>query len=351
VSFERPTLSALREQSRADIAARLSGVDPALRRTLARVLADAMAALAHHQYGYLDWIALQVIPATAEGVYLDRWARIVGLPRKAPTAAGGGVTATGTDGIAIPAGTTLTRSDGVVYAVTADAVIDAGTATLSVLAQSAGAAGDLDAGAALTFVTAIPGVTGTAMVDAGDITGGGPAESDDALRGRLIARLSDPPAGGAAHDYVAWALEMPGVARAWVLPLNRGLGTVDVAFVMDGRTDIFPETGDVAAVQAHIDARRPVTADSLVFAPTPAWINVTITGLNSDTSAVRGAIVAELAAQIARDAAPAGTIRRSRLIEAVSRAAGENWHTMTVPSGDVTQAAGELAILGTVTFA
>ncbi len=351
MSFERPTLSALRTQARADIAAKLTGTDPALRRAVFRVLADAMANLAHHQYGYLDWIVRQVIPATAEGAYLDRWCRLVGLTRKPATAAGGAVIATGTDGTAIAAGATLTRSDGVVYAVTAGATITAGTATLTVLAQTAGADGDLDAGAALTFVTAIPGVTGTATVGADGLRGGGPAETDTALRERLIARLSEPPAGGAAHDYVAWALELPGVTRAWVLPLNRGLGTVDVTFVMDGRVDIFPEAGDVAEVQAHIDALRPVTADCIVFAPDPAPIDITITGLSPDSAAVRGAVESELAAQIARDASPAGTIRRSRLMEAVSRAAGENWHTMTVPSGDVTQAAGSLAILGTVTFA
>nr|WP_255569265.1 baseplate J/gp47 family protein [Neoroseomonas alba] len=317
---------------------------------MARVLADAAAALAHHQYGYLDWIARQVIPATAEGVYLDRWCRLVGIQRKPATAAGGLAVATGSNGTPIPAGVTLTRSDGVVYAVTAATSIASGTAALSLLAQGPGIAGNLDAGAALTFATAIPGVTGTATVDADGLTGGGPAESDSALRERLIARLSSPPAGGAAHDYVAWTLEMPGVTRAWCLPLRRGLGTVDVAFVMDDRDDIFPDAGDITPVQAHIDARRPVTANCLVFAPSAAPINVTITGLDPDTAAVRGAIQAELAAQIQRDAVPGGTIRRSRLIEAVSRAAGETWHTMTVPSGDVTQAAGALAILGTVTF-
>lgn len=351
MSFERPTLSALREQSRAAIAARIAGVDPALRQSLSRILADAAAGLAHHQYGYLDWIVRQVIPATAEGVYLDRWCRLVGLSRKPATAAGGLVVATGTNGTAVPLGATLTRSDGAVYAATAAATIASGTASVTVLAQAPGVGGNLDAGAALTFVSAIPGVTGTATVDAGGLTGGGAEEADAALRERLVARLSEPPAGGAAHDYKAWALDITGVTRAWCLPLNRGVGTVDVTFVMDGRVDIFPEPGDVAVVQAHIDALRPVTDDCLVFAPAPSPINVTITGLSPDTLAVRAAIGAELAALITRDAAPGGTIRRSRMIEAISRAAGENWHSMTLPSGDVTQAAGELATLGTVTFA
>ncbi|GGJ14291.1 baseplate J/gp47 family protein [Neoroseomonas lacus] len=351
MSFERPTLSALRVQARADMAARLTGTDAALRRALAMVLAEAFAALAHHQYGYLDHIARQVIPDTAEGVYLDRWCRIVGLARKPATAAGGLVTATGTNGTDIAAGVTLTRSDGVVYAVAALATIASGTAELSVLAATPGADGGLEAGASLTFVTAIPGVTGTATVGLAGLTGGGPEESDTALRDRLRARLSAPPTGGSATDYVAWALEITGVTRAWCLPLNRGPGTVDVAFVMDDREDIFPEPGDVAIVQAHIDAVRPVTANCVVFSPTPAPINVTITGLNPDSAAVRAAIATELAAQIRRDAAPAGIIHRSRLIEAIARAAGESWHTMTVPSADVTQSAGALATLGTVTFA
>jgi uncharacterized phage protein gp47/JayE len=351
MSFERPTLSALRVQARADVAARLPGTDAALRRSLAMVLAEAFAAMVHHQYGYLDFVQRQVIPDTAEGEYLDRWCRIVGLARKPATAAGGLVTATGTNGTTIAEGATLTRSDGVVYAVTAPATIASGTASVSLLAATAGAEGDLEAGASLTFVTAIAGVNGTAIVGADGLTGGGPEESDAALRDRLRARLSAPPTGGSATDYVAWALENTGVTRAWCLPLNRGPGTVDVAFVMDDRVDIFPEAGDVAAVQAYIDTRRPVTADCVVFSPTPAPIAVTITGLNPDTAAVRAAIAVELAAQIRRDAAPAGTIRRSRLIEAISRAAGENWHSMTVPSGDVSQSAAQLATLGTVTFA
>lgn len=351
MSFERPTLSALRVQSRADIAGRLVGIDPALRRALTRVLGDALANMVNGQYGYLDWIVGQVIPASSEGVYLDRWCRLVGITRKPATAAGGAAVVTGTNGTAIAAGATLTRSDGVVYVVTGAATITSGTAILSLLAQSPGDAGNLDGGAALTIVTAIPGVNGTATVDTDGLTGGGPAESDMALRDRLIARLSEPPAGGAAHDYVAWALEVTGVTRAWCLPLNRGAGTVDVVFVMDDRADIFPEAGDVSTVQAHIDALRPVTADCLIFAPTPAPIAVTITELDPDTAAVRAAVQAELAAQIARDASPGGTIRRSRLIEAISRAAGENWNTMTVPSADVTQSSGELATLGTVTFA
>jgi uncharacterized phage protein gp47/JayE len=49
-----------------------------------------------------------------------------------------------------------------------------------------------------------------------------------------------PPQGGASADYLAWLLAQPGVTRAWVFSLNRGAGTVDDAFVMDGRANIIP---------------------------------------------------------------------------------------------------------------
>jgi uncharacterized phage protein gp47/JayE len=119
---------------------------------------------------------------------------------------------------------------------------------------------------------------------------------------------------------------------------------------MDGREDIIPEPADVQAVQEVIDLMRPVTADSVVFAPTPQAVDVIFSELSPNTSAVQAAITEEVLAQIARDAEPGGTLRKSRLNEATSRAAGEGYHTMSVPAGDVTFAAGVIGIPGTVTF-
>jgi uncharacterized phage protein gp47/JayE len=351
MTFPRPTLGTLRDLARSEVAARLPGADPALRRSVVMVLAEAMAGLAHHQYGYLDFIARQVIPDTAGGEYLDRWCRMFGLQRKPATAAGGSVTFTGTDGTPIALGTRLTRGDGVTYATTQAGTIAAGTATIAAAAEAAGEGGNVVAGAALTLMTAIPGLLGTVTVAAGGLTGGGGEEADAPLRERLRSRMGTPPAGGAAHDYVAWALAVPGVTRAWVFPLARGAGTVDVAFVMDGRVNIIPTAGDVADVQAAVDAQRPVTADVLVYAPVAAPLAITITGLTPDNAAIRAAVEAELAAAIRRDSAPGGTIRRSRLIEAISRAAGESHHTLTIPAADVTHAVGQIPVLGTVTYA
>jgi uncharacterized phage protein gp47/JayE len=349
--FARPTLEALRRDTRSFVQAKLPGTEPALRHNLLGILADAEAGLAHQQMGYLDWIVRQVIPDTAEDEFLKRWVRLVGLTPKPATKAAGSVIFTGTPGVPVDLGTQLTQPDGTTYATTSAVTIGGGgSATVPVAAVQGGTAANLAAGVTLTMVTAVPGLFNTATVAAPGLTGGGPAETDAELQARLRLRLSSPPQGGAASDYVAWALSVPGVTRAWAYPQRRGAGTVDVAFVMDGREDIIPEAADVQAVQAVIDLMRPVTADSVVFAPTPQVVNVTFSELSPNTAAVQAAVAEEVRAQIARDAVPGGTLRKSRLIEAASRAAGEGYHTMSVPAGDVTFAAGVIGIPGTVTF-
>ncbi|MFH5926451.1 baseplate J/gp47 family protein [Roseomonas xinghualingensis] len=349
--FARPTLETLRRDTRSFVQSRLPADQPPLRHSMEGILADAEAGLAHQQMGYLDWIVRQVIPDAAEGEFLDRWARLVGLTRKPASQAIGMVIFTGTPGIPIDLGTQLTRSDGTTYATTSAAVIGAsGSASVPVEAVEGGAAANLAPEARLTMLTAVPGLFNTAMVAAPGFTGGGAEEQDAALQARLRLRLSSPPQGGAASDYVAWALSVPGVTRAWAYPQRRGAGTVDVVFVMDGREDIIPTALDIAAVQAVIDERRPVTADSLVLAPTPQAVNVTFSDLSPNTTVVRAAVAEGVLAQIARDAVPGGTLRKSRLIEAASRASGEGYHTISWPAGDVNFAPGVIGIPGTVTF-
>jgi uncharacterized phage protein gp47/JayE len=352
MAFVRPTLDTLRRDARAAFEARLPGADAGLRFSVLSILSDVVAAQTHLTFGHLDWIARQVIPDTAEADFLDRWCGLVGLSRRVATQAAGNVTLSGSPTVVVPSGTRITRADGTAYVTTASATIGGGgTAVVGVEAEAGGDAGNAPAATTLTLSEAIVGVSGVVVVASGGLSGGAGAESDESLRARLVARLSTPPQGGAASDYVAWALSVPGVTRVWVEPQGRGPGTVDVYFVMDGRTDIIPLSGDVAEVQAYIEPLRPVTASVLVIAPVADPLDITIENLSVDTAEVRAAILVELADQLRRDAQPGGTIRRSRLIEAISRASGEVFHDMTIPASDVTAAAGEIFTLGTVTFA
>jgi uncharacterized phage protein gp47/JayE len=81
------------------------------------------------------------------------------------------------------------------------------------------------------------------------VADGSDEESTDELRARLLARLQNPPHGGNATDYEAWAKEVSGVTRAWSYPLELGAGTVTVRFVRDDDASPIPDAGEVAAVQ------------------------------------------------------------------------------------------------------
>ena len=226
----------------------------------------------------------------------------------------------------------LQALDGVQYQTTADATVTVPTATASVAALVAAAAGNRTTGQTLTLTSPIVGVQSSAT--AGALTGGADLESDDDLRARLIDRIQQPPHGGDAHDYVTWALEVPGVTRAWCFPMELGEGTVTVRFVRDDDASLIPDAGEVAAVQAYIDALRPVTAAVTVVAPTAVPLAFSI-AVAPNTAAVKAAVQAELSDLIARESKPGGTIYLSHIRAAISAAVGEDNYTMSAPSAAI----------------
>lgn len=348
MAFTRPTLADLIVRAFTDIQSRLPGIDATLRRSNLNVLSRVHAAAVHGLYGYIQWLALQIIYDTAEGVILERWASIWKVYRIPASFATGTVTLTGTNGVTIPAGTELQRADDALYTVDADVDVAAGTAVVAVTAVEAGQAGNATTGYALTLTTPIGGIAATGT--AGALSGGADAEKDDALRARFIARIQQPPHGGAKHDYEAWALEVPGVTRAWVYPQELGAGTVTVRFVRDNDVSLIPDAGEVATVQTYIDERRSVTAKGCyVVAPVAAPLAFSI-GVTPNTAAVKSAVTAELTDLISRESQPGGTLLLSHIRAAISAAAGETNYNMTAPAADVTNATGHMTTMGVITW-
>jgi len=350
MSFARPDLASLIERAVQDIETRLPGADARLRRSNLNVLARVQSGGLHGLYGYLDWIARQVLPDTADTEQLDRWAAIWGVARKSAEFAAGAVVVTGLSGAVVPAGSVFQASDGQEFIADADATLVSGAVSVAVTASTAGQAGNLDAGVALTLGSPISSVDSAATVAAGGLTGGADAETDDDLRARLLDRIQQPPQGGCAYDYVAWALAVPGVTRAWVTPGELGLGTVTVRFVRDDDASLIPDAGEVATVQAYIEMLRPVTAAVTVVAPVHVPLDLTLS-ITPDTATIRAAITAELADLLRREAEPGGTILLSHLREAISLASGETDHVLTSPAANVTHTTGQMATLGTITWA
>lgn len=348
MTFKTPDLATLIESSETDIEARLPGADARLRNSNLNVLARVLAGGLQGIYSFDDWISKQILPDTAEAETLERQASIWGVTRVPAAFAIGNVTINGTDGSVIPAGTRLRRSDNVEYTTNAEATIASGTATAAMTAAVAAAEANASAAAAVNLVTPIAGVTNAAVIASGGLTGGADAETDPALLVRVLSRIQEPPHGGADFDYVKWALEQPGVTRAWVYPQELGLGTVTVRFMMDDTYgDGIPLAADVTAVQTALDLLRPVTADLTVVAPVAVPLNIVTLSISPSTSTVQTTIEAEVADLILREATPGATILISRLREAISIAAGETDHALADPSADIRHTTGQIAVVGT----
>lgn len=353
--FQRPTLPDLIDRAASDIESRLPGTDARLRRSNLSVLARMHAGAVHGLYGMLDWLSRQVLPDSAEAEYLARWASIWGVSRLAAVAATGSVTLTGTAGSVVPAGTKFQRSDGALFATAAEVTFSTTTASASVTAQVAGAAGNTAANTSLSLVSPISGVQSSAVVASGGLTGGVDSETDERLRARLLARLRQPPQGGAKTDYEQWALAVAGVTRVWVFEGWLGVGSVGLFFVRDDDASIIPDAASVQAVQDYIDARRPVgLAGFKAIAPEAAAQALTIQ-LSPNTSTVQAAVTAELADLFRRESAVedgtgSGKILLSHINEAISIAAGETDHVLVSPSTDITLTKGQIATLGVITW-
>lgn len=299
------------------------------------VHASRLASCAAGQYAHQTWITRQIFPDTADTDYLERHAALRGITRRAATRAGGTATLAGTAGAVLPAGAQMKLGNRF-YTTTADATIDGSlSARVPIVATEAGEQGNCDTTAG-QLMAASAGISSDVVLSA---TGGTDAENDASLLSRLLERIRRPPAGGNRHDYKNWALSVDGVSSAYVYPLRRGLGTVDVAITSANQ---LPSAETLAAVQNYIDAVRPVTAKNVrVLAPeiTRVDVHVQIKLSGADWAAAQRDIQAALVAHF--DAlTPADDVVVSQLEAVISNVAGvvdrvllaprENLHADTV---------------------
>lgn len=345
MSFERPTLKTLIGRIEDDAVSRI-GVSQ-LRRSNANVFSRVLAGAVHGLYGFIEYISKQCFFDTAEDQYLDRWASIFGVKRKAATKASGTIKFSYSgEQVTIPTGTVLQSEDSARYKTTS-AVDSDGVASIEAI--EAGEAGNQTAGDILTLVSPIVGVYSEATIEG--LAGGADAEDDESLRARLLSRARETPAGGAKADYVQWALEVAGVTRAWCFPEESGEGTVTVRFVCDNSSPIVPDETELQKVKDYIDERRPVTAHLTVEAPTLVAVPVTISGLFPATDAVKEAVEAELKELFEREAEPGIRVYLSHIRAAISAATDEEDHTLVSPTSDPVPASNsELLTLGEITW-
>ncbi len=283
--FPVPTLTAIRSRIEADFNTRLQGADSRLPRGVLKVLSFAYGTTCWAIYQFQAWVSRQRLPDTAEDEELARFA-IFGPKPTGSAAATGTATATGIDGSPIDAGTVLQTLDLVLYVTQADAEISGTVATLTLRAAEPGAAGNLDAGTALQFVSPVSGVnSGAAVVTMG---GGLDSETNDSYRGRLLDHLRSPPQGGTADDWAQWAREVAGVTRAWPFIDWTSVGDIGVLFLFDDRDEPIPTADDLATMQAYLDRKRPLMTPVYAVAPVPKPMALAI-ALNPATDVIKAA--------------------------------------------------------------
>lgn len=348
--FQRPSLATLISRIAADLQSNLPGTNPFLRRALISILGNTEAGAVHGLYGYQQWIANQIMMDTCDADTLARWGSILGVPRKAASAATGNVLFTGASGTVVPMGTAITRTDGWTYTTTGDGTLGSGGAVIPVVAATAGSNGDCAAGMTLACVSPVAGVNAGATVDASGIGGGADAESVDAWRLRVLARVQTPPRAGTREDYVEWALEVPGVTRAWAYPQELGAGTVTVRCMTDDAVDgPFPDAATITALQAQLDNTAPVGCTPYAYAPIAAPLDPVI-HIVPDTTILRAQVTAALADLLVREATPGGTIPLTHFADAIGEVEGITDYDLTTPSSAVAEPAGSMTTLGAITW-
>jgi uncharacterized phage protein gp47/JayE len=347
MAFKKPSLAELNARIAADIEL-ASGESATRRGDIYYPFKQALAAAAYSAHSHIDYNREQLFDETADPEHLVRRAADLGIYRVAASRAAGTVSIEANDGVQIPAGETIVKSDRA-YVTTSASTAAEGAAIVALRAVNAGAIDNLAAGETLTLQRTIDGADTTATVI--EISGGTDIEDIERLRARLQERRQNPPMGGRPSDYIQWAKAAHSdVTRAWCFNNENGAGTVVVRFVTDDLETRIPTQAHIDAVTDYIDAERPAgmkgfSVGSLIEKP----LDITFSYLLPNTNAVQQQVEAELLDLIASEVEPGKTLPISRIREAISAAAGEQDHAFDL-SADITSASHEIIALGIITW-
>ena len=352
--YQSPTLSQLVNQGEQQFLSRFPDVK---RHSVVSVLNRINAALSAGEHQHLDWLARQIIPTTADEDYLLEYCAYKGIYRKAASAAQGVIRIEAVSVAEIAEGTSWRDGrSGLTFAAVQTTSVQAGSAEIAVQCTESGSQGNIGAQTQLALMNAILGVKPQATVL--QMSGGTEIESLSALLSRLIQRVQHPPAGGAPHDYVRWALEVNGITRAWCFPRYYGGGTTGVAIVLDNQTDILPTTQDCERVKAYISGHKntvtglwegmPAGNELFVFAPKVKRLDLTIR-LVPATEQLKSTVKSALVS-LFQTLPPGGLLYLSHLRATVSNVIGEMDNSILSLQADVQLDKDQILVLGDITW-
>lgn len=308
----------------------------------------AVAAQVQALYAQADWLAQQCFPQTARDIYLDYHAQMRGLTRTAAVCATGiirfSVRAAAEEILRVPAGTVCMNTLGVRYETLEEGALEPGALSVDVPSRAveAGAAGNCLAGTIVSMSVPPAGIVRCTNPTA--FTGGEDAESDEALRARILDSYRRLPNGANATFYESQAMLHPGVAAAQAVGRARGIGTVDVYVAATAGT---PEEELLAEIAADLQSKREIAVDVAVKAPEERRVDVALEVRAVDYEPVRAAAESALRGYFTGERLGQAVLL-SQLHALLHQVEGlENYHILA-PAADVDAAIGVLPVLGAV---
>lgn len=298
-----------------------------------------------------EWVLDQSFPQTAQGEYLDRHAAMRGI-RRAPASRASGTLRFSVDSpaaleVSIPAGTVCMTADEVRFRTTQGVVLPAGQLSADAAAEALepGASGNAVAGA-VCVLTACP-VAITACTNPAAFSGGCGAESDEALRERILESYRRLPNGANAAWYEQTAMSHDGVAAAKAVGRGRGVGTVDVYIA--GESGL-PDEALLREVETDLQEKREIAVDVQVKAPAARTVDV-----RAAVAVKEGADFEQVKAQAERTLAGLFTGRLlgrpvllAELGNRLYALEGVENYQFTAPAEDVEAGSAVLPVLGTL---
>lgn len=314
MSLTTPTTKEISDNIIAQLEASLNQTIPLLPKSFLRVLAKALAGVFVLLYKYGGFMFLQIFVRTASAnettvngrvlTPLIEWGRLIGVGDPAAATQAElliDITVENQTGT-LPSGSQLVNTDnGVTYITIGSVTLNAAVVQATIRAVSdqadgggAGAIGNLDPGAIVSFANPLANVARNAVVDSQTVTGSD-AEATAAYRQRILDRFQKRPQGGAYADYELWGEEPAGIIN--VYPYTSDCpGQVDIYVEAtpesSGSPDGIPTAAQLQEVLDSIEldenglaSRRPANALANTFPITRTGFDVRVTGLQVDNLA------------------------------------------------------------------
>lgn len=281
-----PTIAEIKQQILDDIESADTSKN-LLPKAVWRILATALAGVQYLAYKLALWLFEQIFTLTMSEAALVKRASEYGITRTPATIWQGTGTATGIDGTVIASGKIATYNN-FAYEIITGATISGGTATVTLKSLEKG--DDLNRAVSdeLGWSTPLTGLDSVLTI-ASTTQEAEDEESVAALRIKLLNRQRNQPQGGAFADFIGWALEVAGIAEAFVERPTPGYVNVYPLTDEADPVDRIPSAPKLTEVEDFInsDTRYPFGRPATVIAMTELVFKVDFSNLSPDSAGLR----------------------------------------------------------------